>query len=146
MKPLQIRRTARLIVVDQKGDILLVRYDDGFEGPASYWVPPGGGLEPGEEPRAAAARELREETGLVAEIGRELWTCESEFETSSGPVRQAETFYWVALEIMAPVVINRSAEPIREHRWWRLDELLATAETIYPLGCRERLRLVFDRC
>ncbi|GAA4205744.1 NUDIX hydrolase [Microbispora amethystogenes] len=32
------------------------------------WVPPGGKVEPGETPRAAASRELAEETGLRAEL------------------------------------------------------------------------------
>ncbi|MGW5687809.1 NUDIX hydrolase [Nonomuraea sp. NPDC003754] len=32
------------------------------------WVPPGGKVEPGESPRAAAVRELAEETGLRAEL------------------------------------------------------------------------------
>lgn len=32
------------------------------------WVPPGGTVEPGETPRNAAERELREETGVVGDL------------------------------------------------------------------------------
>lgn len=52
-----------VIVVNDSGDLLLGRHgrDDGEMG---LWSFPGGGIEPGESPKDAAIRELREETGV----------------------------------------------------------------------------------
>ena len=51
------------IVPDEDGRILLIRRTDN-----NYWSIPGGGLEPGESVRQAAAREVLEETGIVCEV------------------------------------------------------------------------------
>lgn len=48
------------IVPDEDGRILLIRRTDN-----NYWSIPGGGLEPGESVRQAAAREVLEETGIL---------------------------------------------------------------------------------
>ena len=54
-----LRQRATVVVI-RDGRVLLVTGESGF------FSLPGGGIEPGEQPRAAAIRELHEETGLTA--------------------------------------------------------------------------------
>jgi 8-oxo-dGTP pyrophosphatase MutT (NUDIX family) len=58
-----LRPAARVLCIDDRQCVLLLRWRDPFDG--SYlWEPPGGGLKPGERAIDAARRELAEETGL----------------------------------------------------------------------------------
>ena len=59
---------AAVVVRDDRGRVLMVRRAPGATR-AGYWSIPAGFVDYGEEVRAAAARELEEETGLVAEVG-----------------------------------------------------------------------------
>jgi 8-oxo-dGTP diphosphatase len=60
---------AGAVVRDAAGRLLLVQR--GKDPEAGRWTLPGGRVEPGESPAAAAAREVTEETGLVVAVGRE---------------------------------------------------------------------------
>jgi len=55
-------RSAGGVVLNRKGEVLLIRDRNG------YWVFPKGHIEPGETPEQAAVREVREETGIEAHI------------------------------------------------------------------------------
>ena len=137
------RRTARLIILDVTSRVLLVRYAEHRPGRGNtYWATPGGGIEEGESARDAAVRELRGETGLSAAIGAMVFEELNTFELPSGWVAQEEEYFLVQLQESAPSVRNSSPEPILEHRWWQLGDLLMTTETIYPLGLAARLRLL----
>ena len=69
---LRIRPSARAVIIDPEGRVLLVR----FEFPrGTVWATPGGGQEPGEDDEATIRRELDEEVGLRdLVIGAHLWT------------------------------------------------------------------------
>ena len=51
----------RVLAFDSEGRVLLVRHSYGN----GAWMPPGGGLQKGENPLVAAQRELLEETGCT---------------------------------------------------------------------------------
>ena len=55
------------VVVVHEGGLLLVRR--GVQPGKGLWALPAGYVDADEDPRAAAAREVLEETGLVAEVG-----------------------------------------------------------------------------
>jgi 8-oxo-dGTP pyrophosphatase MutT (NUDIX family) len=56
---------AAAIIFDEDSRVLLIREGYG----AHRYGPPGGAVEPGETPRAAAARETREECGIEVDVG-----------------------------------------------------------------------------
>jgi 8-oxo-dGTP diphosphatase len=59
-------------VVERAGLLLVTRRIDGTH-LAGHWEFPGGKCEPGESPEDCLARELREELGVVAEVGEEIY-------------------------------------------------------------------------
>ena len=58
-------------ILQREGNILVGQRTPG-QSHALKWEFPGGKVEPGEEPRAALARELLEELGIDALIGEEM--------------------------------------------------------------------------
>lgn len=62
-------RVAAYAVVERRGKLLLTHWRRGH---LHGWTLPGGGIESGEDPRDAVVREVFEETGLEAKVGKLL--------------------------------------------------------------------------
>ena len=68
------RLFAGVILVDRGGRLLLQERDEHPVIDPEKWGPPGGHLEPGEDPAVGAARELEEETGVRLDPAElQLW-------------------------------------------------------------------------
>ncbi|GAA1956993.1 hypothetical protein GCM10009798_15450 [Nocardioides panacihumi] len=68
----QVQRVAAYAVILREDRILLSRLSDTLA-KSPLWTLPGGGLDHGEDPRAAVVREVYEETGLEVSVGETAW-------------------------------------------------------------------------
>jgi len=141
------RRAGRVLVIDAGGRVLLLHGFDPAKPEEPYWFTIGGGAQPGESLAEAAARELREETGIRAqadELGEPVWHEVTDFSFDGTSYRQEQDFF--QLRIGSAVVLtdgldDEEAAVIDGHRWWTVDELESTSESFYP---RELPRLLRD--
>jgi 8-oxo-dGTP diphosphatase len=135
--PPRYRPTSRLLVIDPRNRLLLLRvYEPRFNQPI-LWFTPGGGVDPGESFEQAAVRELWEETGIVAPLGPYVWTRRhvSQF-LRDGPVLDLDERYFVVrVDDVAVTFANGTAweqQAVTDHRWWSLEELAEMEERFAP--------------
>ncbi|WP_127497245.1 NUDIX hydrolase [Actinoplanes solisilvae] len=140
------RRAARVLLVDPAGRALLLYGGDPARPDTFWWFTPGGGLDAGETPAEAAARELFEEVGLrvsPSELGEPVWNHVTSFTFDHTDYSQAQDFFVLRVPGWQVDFSGMDAEEqatITDHRWWSADEIEASSEAIYPVELPALLR------
>src|SRR6266540_2810614 len=131
------RRSARVLLVNGAGQLLLFRF-----GRDAYhcWIAPGGGVEEGESLSEAAARELREETGMrvtPAELGSPVAVTSGYAELGWAAGTFRDDFFFLRTdghEVDTGALTAFEQREISGHHWWTVEELVSTLDVVYPFG------------
>lgn len=138
------RTAARVVLLDGQQRVLLFSFTDPQGAPT--WFPTGGGVEAGEDLRAAAVRELSEETGLVLaadDLVGPIWRRSAQF-VFTGVLYDQTEFYFTAcapagFQVDTTGFTDVERHSFTGHGWFSEEDLRAFPDTIYPVELAERL-------
>jgi ADP-ribose pyrophosphatase YjhB (NUDIX family) len=126
-----------VLLLDPDDRVLLVAHVPATD--RRVWTAPGGGLRTGEDHVAAARRELKEELDLDVEPGAWIWSRREVFTFRGVWLDQSERWFLAR----APA-IDAAAAPLDDPgttlaRWWTLDELATTTESLAPAALHQHV-------
>lgn len=146
-RPRKERQAVRVIMIDDHQRVLLFQdTDPGFPG-VSWWVTPGGGIDPGETETEAAVRELVEETGYQSraeDLIGPLAVRRAVHGYSDQILVQDETFYALRVRSFEIDISGHTEDEqltIAGHRWWPADDLTDPDGWLWPAELAELVAL-----
>ena len=141
------RPTVKLLLLDEQDLLLLIHSRDPRSG-RECWYPVGGGLEPGETVQQAAVREAAEETGLEQlPVGAPVWTRDHTYNYDGRKVEVHEQWLLHRVEHFRPApagLTDYESRTIVGFKWWSVEDLAKTAETVFPPRLGQRLSTLLE--
>ncbi len=118
-------------VLNDKGEVLIVKraMDDDFL--PGYWEVPGGGTDFGEHPIIALQRELKEETGLDVEVDEPLYVDDYFMDKSHEKIHRVEIFFLCRMKD-----VNQQVQISHEHSEYKW----VSKEAVSTVGMTEYMR------
>jgi 8-oxo-dGTP pyrophosphatase MutT (NUDIX family) len=133
------RQAGRAILRDDAGRVLLIHF---VLPNMTFWATPGGGMEPGETPLAAAIREVREELGIDVALEGPVHRAVGIFEFEGVLIENTDHFFygrWNGTPRLIGVTESESAA-LTEARWWTVEEIENARDPVFPRDLAELLR------
>lgn len=124
----------RVLCLDAEGCLLLMRWRDPVDG-HDTWEPPGGKVEPGESLVQAAARELREETGIEAVLRDRFRVVRRDDVWKGAPRVRDEACFFAAIgeaEVRPDMPTSAEADTLVEWRFVRPGDMDRLGAPVYP--------------
>jgi 8-oxo-dGTP pyrophosphatase MutT (NUDIX family) len=133
------RQAGRAILRDSQGRVLLIHF---VLPNMTFWATPGGGVEPGETPLAAAHRELQEELGIAVALEGPVHQAVGIFEFEGVLIENTDNFFagrWDGVPRLIGATETESAA-LTEARWWTMEEVEQSRDAIFPRDLAQVLR------